>query len=551
MEKRFVILAINTFLFVGILCGVPNLKAQTKLIDSLKNKSVDSTYYALWVQQKLDSLQKLNLPHEVFLHKIDSISKIPFDRANALHNRGDSIYSYLETKVSKLISRGYEKVDTLYDKITLKKDSLEYKLNKKAQKLNKLTVLKGVDDKLKEVGKKVGFKSPNSEIGDAMSDLAGDKTKLPQLSTKISTKDNAKLNTLKEGIGEIDQVKEWSDKLNEVKDIPNEQIAKIKNIEEVEKINNKIGEVKEIGEQVNVYKKEVEQLSENGLQDAPKSIENKVGKLEGVQELGNQKAVINNQTDEWEKLKDEEYAKQKMIEEAKKVTIDYFAQHQDKLKEAQKKLSSLKKKYGSLASVSDTLKKKENPMKEKLLGQRLRVGMGFQLHKSKPFGLDISPNLSYQLTKKFSIGASGTYRTSLDGDEKYFITRENEAYGIRIFTESVLYKGFFGHVEFERLHTTNSKVLIKDASSPQNWNNGLFMGLGRTFNFTKGIRGNVIVLYNFLNDKTNPNRKAWNIRFGFDLGDLSKNKKTNKQERINAIKNKLLGSENKNSEAGN
>ncbi len=537
---------------MGLLLCPSNLMAQTKSIDSLKNISVDSTHYAIWVQQKLDSLQKLNLPHKVFLQKFDSISKIPANKISVLQSKGDSIYSKLETKVSNLVSRGYGKVDTLYSKVTSKKDSLEYKLNQKAQKLNKLTDLKRVDNKLREIEKKIAFKSPASgEVVDAMSGLTDTKKKLPQLNTKISAKDNANLNQLKEGIGEIDQVKEWSDKLNEVKDIPNEQIAKFKNIEEVDKINNQIGEVKEIGAQVNVYKKEVEQLSKNGLnemQDAPKSIEKKVGELGGVQELKNQKSLMNAQTEEFEKLKDEEYAKQKMIEEAKKVTIDYFAQHQDKLKAAQKKLSSLKKKYGNLASVSDTLKKKENPMKEKSFGQRLRVGMGFQLHKSKPFGLDISPNLTYQLTKKFSIGASGTYRTSIDGDEKYFITRENEAYGIRVFTDRVIYKGFFGHVEFERLHTKNSKVLIQDVASPQNWENGLFMGLGKTFNFTKGIKGNVIVLYNFLNDKTNPNQKAWNIRFGFDLGDLSKNKKSNKQERINSIKNKLLGTKNQKSE---
>ena len=66
-------------------------------------------------------------------------------------------------------------------------------------------------------------------------------------------------------------------------------------------------------------------------------------------------------------------------------------------------------------------------MKDKSFKERLIVGGNFQVHKGDPLGVDLSPSLGYHFNKRFSSGVGGTYRTTIDEDEKYLLTREKGA----------------------------------------------------------------------------------------------------------------------------
>jgi hypothetical protein len=49
----------------------------------------------------------------------------------------------------------------------------------------------------------------------------------------------------------------------------------------------------------------------------------------------------------------------------------------------------------------------------------------------------------------------------------------------------------------------------------QAWSDGLLVGVRKNYNFIKKVKGNVMVLYDFLHDEHSVYPRAWVVRFGF------------------------------------
>jgi len=228
----------------------------------------------------------------------------------------------------------------------------------------------------------------------------------------------------------------------------------------------------------------------------------------------------------------------------KVLAADYFTQQvglseqawADKLKAAQDKLSKWKKKFGGLASINDIPARTGrggNPLKGKTFGERLIIGGNFQIYKGKPFGLDISPQLAYKLTPKFRMGVGGVFRTSFGNNDIDLTTpnqptgqtgkpvrshgRERSAYGFSGYLAHDVYKRFYAHGEFEKLHTRPQQAPDEKTKQPGNLHESAYLGIGKTYHISNMVKGNIMLLYDVLNDKTNPYRRPWNIRFGFQL----------------------------------
>lgn len=260
--------------------------------------------------------------------------------------------------------------------------------------------------------------------------------------------------------------------------------------------------------------------------------ENKVRNLEQVQAFEQQKAAFDPHLAEMDQLKDSDYAEEQMVNKGKAVLKDHFAEHQDKLAQARDKLTRLKRKMvrlGNAGKVSGDGKtlKKSNEMKGKTLGERLLIGGNFQVQPGEKVALDMSPQLAYRLTKYLNIGLGGTYRTSFDEKEKFWLSDEQESFGYRAFLEHDVIKGLFFHGEYERLRQPGKANDMEKSI----WHKGALLGVGKHYKIRNKIKGNVMLLYNFLYDVDGPYPKAWNIRFGFEIIRKKKDKKeTTKNE---------------------
>ncbi|MDN5205239.1 hypothetical protein QQ008_27900 [Fulvivirgaceae bacterium BMA10] len=500
------------------------------------------------IRHKIDSLKKLGLPHESYLAKLDSLKKFsPAGFLSKLQKRSDSLKGLIEKP-----SFGFQnKLDSLggldpTQKISEETARLERKLNKKVDtigsklnsKLERLTGNKTLSDSL-------GNKS--KMVTDKLEKLKGDIPASESVNDISGLKDKA-------GLGNIDPLKgtdEKTDKLlsqvkplNEVNDkagelsvLPKKEIGRLKFSNEITQITDQTGKIEEIANKATAYGKEAQNLAEDGIgkaQQLPETLEHKAENLKEIKALKENQSQLQPYTDELQNLGKEDYAKEKVVNKVKEKAVNHFADHQDKLKAAHDKLAKLKRKYSSVESINNLPKRPPNPMKDKSFKERLIMGGNFQVHKGDPLGVDLSPSLGYRFNKRLSSGVGGTYRTTIDEDEKYLLTREKELYGIRAWSAFDVWKGLFAHGEFEMLSSPiDKKIGILEAGT-NTWTKGALLGAGRTHKIAGRIKGKITVLYNFLFEKGGPYTKPWNIRFGIELPPAKPKKKdkTNEPKKI-------------------
>jgi len=178
-------------------------------------------------------------------------------------------------------------------------------------------------------------------------------------------------------------------------------------------------------------------------------------------------------------------------------------------------MSLLKKKYASVPNSSDlSTATKLGSLKGKPFKERFFLGGTLQLLVGDPTSIDFSPLAGYKLNKRWSVGVGGSYRISFGSDKsKYANHIDQDVYGYRVFSEYILFKGIFVHGEFESM---NKKLENQLSDQPKRiWVNGLMAGLGKEYRFAKNVKGNVMVLYNFLHSEDSPYDKPFVIRFSF------------------------------------
>jgi len=219
-------------------------------------------------------------------------------------------------------------------------------------------------------------------------------------------------------------------------------------------------------------------------------------------------------------------AQQKLLAKAKEIGAGAFEQYQDKVQQVQEQAQKLKKKYSSVADARDlSTAVKRNSLKGEPLAKRLVLGGTFQitpsfsrkdslkgLPKDYSASVDLSPVIGYRLNKKFTAGASVTYRANIIADE---LETHNQTYGWRGFLEYFPKESIFFHGEYQAISTevTASDANIEEPS--RQWINGALVGVGKEFALFKGIKGQVMILYDFLFDGySSPYQRPLAIRFG-------------------------------------
>jgi hypothetical protein len=217
-------------------------------------------------------------------------------------------------------------------------------------------------------------------------------------------------------------------------------------------------------------------------------------------------------------LRNQEQLQQQAREKVAQAGAEKAAEHLPQLEQAQKDLLKYKKKFSWLPSSGDlSFGQKENSLLGVPLKDRLVWGGYLQIEEGKPVRVDFSPQLSYFLNKKFSMGIGMTYRFVLGKEDSVASPREvpAKAFGGRFFTEVKAIYGFHVHAEYEALKTSK-KELFGDKTAVK-WNQGLMAGIGKTVNLTKGVKTGILLMYNFLHEKDGPYPRPWIIRFGFQF----------------------------------
>ena len=316
--------------------------------------------------------------------------------------------------------------------------------------------------------------------------------------------------------GEVGELKE---KMNEVKNVPQGQIDKLKSIEEVKGVQEKVGNVTDLTDKAQSYQSDVKNLSSGKVEEVkqlPKTLESQAAKMEGVAEFQKQSTEI----DKYKGLMEEAKAKEMLKSQAKQqITLEaknHFVGNEKVLQAAVDKMGKLKSKYGELKFLNDSLKHRPNSLRGKPLIERLIPGITLQIQKSDKIEIDFNPWIGYRLHRRMTVGAGWNERIAIQ--KKFNVTTEDRIYGPRMFIDLVIKKGFSVRTDIEKMNTTVQSLNPMISEGNRAWVWSAFVGIKKQYQFVKSVKGNFQFLYNIYDEHDrSPYPEKFSVRFGFEF----------------------------------
>ncbi|MBL3657435.1 hypothetical protein [Fulvivirga sediminis] len=200
--------------------------------------------------------------------------------------------------------------------------------------------------------------------------------------------------------------------------------------------------------------------------------------------------------------KTQEQMRQKEAKQAMKAKMtsqarEFITQHSDKIQEVQSKMNGLKKKYSYVPNSKDlSTAQKRNSLKDKTFWERLSLGGNFNVSKTNPVTVDLSPVVAYKLNKASEIGITGAYRTQFGADKSGLKQLDDETYGFSVFGNHTVFNNLMVQLEGECLRTTTGSIEQNERS----WKQTLLIGIGRKFKITKWLEMQTLVMFNVLHN---------------------------------------------------
>jgi hypothetical protein len=259
------------------------------------------------------------------------------------------------------------------------------------------------------------------------------------------------------------------------------------------------------------------------------AIDQKAAQTDAFQELSKQQGALPGMNDlpkdmikDLEKYQNYDNIKSQAKDLAVNQAKDFFKGHEDKLNGAMSKMAKLKKKYSYVPDSRDlSTAVKRNSLKGQPLRDRLVIGGNFQVLRGNPLSLDLSPYVLYKFNKVFFAGGGGTFRASLGDENNLHAQIVQNVYGVNALARHTLYKGFFGYGEFTYMSRPVNRQQSTTDTPQSAWTEGLLIGIGKKITLSKLFNGTIIFTYDVLHNDSSVNPKAWNLRFGFELGKMS------------------------------
>jgi len=453
-----------------------NILAQRNTADSLKS-----------IANKTDTLtQGLSKT----LSKSDSIGEKIQNISDSSGKFADSL-KRVDAKARAIQQHTKNKVDSLQQKVSSPVAKLEEKIGQKSNAAEKLT------------GKSV---AADTEIPS----LEKSESSIPKLDASgVAEKLNAdipgtdlKLPSVDEGVPDINLQRTGDlDKVNGLK-------------EEVSGVDGKLAGVDQ-------YEGDLQKIKEGAPENLEKLPEVAEQKLTDIPEAGAASEEITKATAEQAKYEAmiQRYRDRKLLQDEisrkyKAVANDYVMQQADKVQLAQKQLELSKYKATRIKSIKDIFRKQSDELEEKKFYQRLVPGLMWQLYTKDFVSADVSLQVGYRVTPHLTAGIGGIYRLGFNKHFDYFV-KGLQTFGGRAYTDLTISKGLFAHGEFEvlKLHpsiTTNTREPLSKHVYES------YFGLGKRFNITRNIRGNVLGLYRVEYSGKLPAASKVSARFGVE-----------------------------------
>ncbi len=483
---------------------------------------------------KIDSLNKINQPSGKYAQQLDSLNTlkfIPHKRATIAH-QADSLKSVtLSTRhyTGQLDSLNRLDPNKYTQQVESKANDLQNKVNQPASKIEG-----AVNEKLNLMNKEGGAGAnlpsnanlPEGQLpGNVLPNTSLQNPQLPNTQLNANNALGDIDNPLKEQMGKTGAVTE---KINDVKGLPQEQIGKVKSMDEIQSAQSKLGEANALTDKAQGYSKEVKNIAKGDLSEVkeiPKAAEEQAGKL-GMNQLKEETGKFDQYKQMADKAKDPKALKEEMLKQAPKLAVNHFAGKEAALQQAMEKMEKLKSKYSEFNSIKDLPKHKPNAMKGKPLIERLTPGITLQLQRKGDVLMDYNPYIGYRFYERFTAGLGWNERFTIG--KHIHLSLNNRIYGPRVFADFKIGRGFSVRTDIEKMNTYVPALTPNGYSTDKEyraWVWSAFVGLKKEYKFSKRIKGNAQFLYNLYDDHDNsPYAERLAVRMGFELAMKKKKK---------------------------
>ena len=447
-------------------------------------------------------------------NRIDTLNSLP--KSDSIENKNQKVSNssgeltahadvavdsirYVSDKAQFIEQQAQRKIDSLQQKISSPITELEKKIGQKSNVTEKLISISGTTKTTIP-----SIEKPNTSISNLNAPeklntgIPGTDLKLPSVDKTVSginlpqTGDLGKVNGLKEEVGGID--------------------AKLEGVDQYE------GDLQKIKEGAPENLEKLPEVAEQKLADIPEVGAASEEITKATAEQAKYEAMI-------QRYRDRKLLQNEITRKYKAVANDYVMQQAGKVQLAQKQLELSKYKAIRIKSVKDIFKKQSDELEEKKFYQRLVPGLMWQLYTKDFVSADVSLQVGYRVTPHLTTGIGGIYRLGFDKHFDYFV-KGLQTFGGRAYADLTITKGLFVHGEFEALKLHPSITInTREPLSKHVYES--YFGLGKRFNITRNIRGNVLGLYRLEYSGKLPAASKVSVRFGVEYVFRRPKKKLN------------------------
>jgi hypothetical protein len=161
---------------------------------------------------------------------------------------------------------------------------------------------------------------------------------------------------------------------------------------------------------------------------------------------------------------------------------------------------------------------KAKEMKTKTFFQRLSPGGNIQFQKSNqyfPTVADIAAQLEYKFSKNGSVGAGLVYKLGM-GTGWNHIAFSHNGIGLRSFVAYKLRGTFFANAGYEANRLTGFRYL-EELKHWEGWTRSALAGISKKYKINAKLKGNIMLLYDFLAPRQLPKTDNVKLRLGYSL----------------------------------
>ncbi|MBS0027280.1 hypothetical protein ACTJJ0_12505 [Chitinophaga sp. 22321] len=184
---------------------------------------------------------------------------------------------------------------------------------------------------------------------------------------------------------------------------------------------------------------------------------------------------------------------------------------------AKSKFDELKKKFPALSDAGEMPGFKPKEMKSKSLLQRLEFGSNIQFQRSNQFfptTSDLAGQVAYKFHKNGSVGIGLSYKLGL-GTGFNNIRFSSQGMGLRSFVDWKLKGTFFLNGGYEQNYQPEyTGIPIRIG---QQWTQSGLLGISKKYKINSKLKGNVMVLFDFLYNQHIPRTEPIKLRTGYNF----------------------------------